>query len=397
MKLLPALLALLATVIHAQQASKFWETQPVMKIGEVVTENTFIIPKVDVSKIRKQPYELPAGLKWDDVDVNNGRQREELYTLLSENYVEDNDHLFRFDYSSKFLQWALTPPGAQKQLNLGVRMKGKLVGFISAIPVQMKVYAKTVKMVEINFLCVHKQLRSKGMTPMLIREIARRVSLQGIMQAAYTAGVVIAKPAAKMSYWHRPLNIKNVVDVGYSRLASNFTLKQTMKLYKLPASTKTPRLVPMQKKHVKAAFDLLTRHLKGYDLAPLYTREEFAHFFLPRQGVVYSYVVEAGNKVSDFVSFYSLPSRVVNQQKKLKEAYSFYNVATSVKLSKLMNDALILAKKAGFDVFTALDVMENKSFLNELQFGMGDASLQYYFYNWKCPDIQPGRVGLVLP
>lgn len=49
-------------------------------------------------------------------------------------------------------------------------------------------------MVEINFLCVHKKLRSKRVAPVLIREITRRVNQQGIFQAVYTAGVVLPKP-----------------------------------------------------------------------------------------------------------------------------------------------------------------------------------------------------------
>lgn len=38
---------------------------------------------------------------------------QEVYTLLSENYVEDDDNMFRFDYSKEFLRWALTPPGEE--------------------------------------------------------------------------------------------------------------------------------------------------------------------------------------------------------------------------------------------------------------------------------------------
>lgn len=49
-------------------------------------------------------------------------------------------------------------------------------------------------MVEINFLCVHKKLRSKRVAPVLIREITRRVHLTGLFQAVYTAGVVLPKP-----------------------------------------------------------------------------------------------------------------------------------------------------------------------------------------------------------
>eukprot|EP00955_Chlamydomonas_euryale_P067863 359952-Chlamydomonas_euryale.AAC.3 len=74
-------------------------------------------------------------------------------------------------------------------------------------------------MVEINFLCVHKKLRSKRLAPVLIKEITRRVNQADIWQAAYTAGVLIPKPIATCRYWHRSLNPKKLIDVGFSRLA----------------------------------------------------------------------------------------------------------------------------------------------------------------------------------
>ena len=48
----------------------------------------------------------------------------------------------------------------------------------------------------------------------------------------------------------------------------------------------------------------------------------------------------------------------------------------------------------GFDVFNALDLMENKEFLEKLKFGIGDGNLQYYLYNWRCPQMNPHQVGL---
>ena len=52
--------------------------------------------------------------------------------------------------------------------------------------------------------------------------------------------------------------------------------------------------------------------------------------------------------------------------------------------------------QADFDVFNALDLMENTEFLEKLKFGIGDGNLQYYLYNWKCPAMNPNKVGLVL-
>ena len=86
--------------------------------------------------------------------------------------------------------------GSLKEWHCGVRVikSNKLVGFISAVPANIRMYNKEKNMVEINFLCVHKKLRSKRLAPVLIREITRRVNIQGIFQAVYTAGVVLPKP-----------------------------------------------------------------------------------------------------------------------------------------------------------------------------------------------------------
>ena len=61
-----------------------------------------------------------------------------------------------------------------------------------------------------------------------------------------------------------------------------------------------------------------------------------------------------------------------------------------------MKEALILAKNLNVDVFNALNIFDNASFLEDLKFGQGDGNLQYYLYNWKCPDVPTDKVGLVL-
>ena len=65
------------------------------------------------------------------------------------------------------------------------------------------------------------------------------------------------------------------------------------------------------------------------------------------------------------VSFYALPSSVLGNDKHslLREAYCWYLFADTTTLPDLLNDALILAKRLDFDVFNALDVLENDTFL----------------------------------
>lgn len=81
---------------------------------------------------------------------------------------------------------------------------------------------------------------------------------------------------------------------------------------------------------------------------------------------------------------------------KLSAVYSYYHVATSMPFEELMMNALVLAKKENADVFNALDLASNGPVLRPLKFGEGDGFLQYYLYNWKCPQLESKDVGLVL-
>lgn len=97
---------------------------------------------------------------------------------------------------------------------------------------------------EINFLCIHKKLRSKRLAPLLIKEITRRVNLSNVWQAVYTAGVVLPKPVATCRYWHRSINPRKLVDVGFSHLSERSTMSRLIKLNKLPEKPVTPGKIP---------------------------------------------------------------------------------------------------------------------------------------------------------
>lgn len=378
---------------------KFWNTQPVLQYDEKAEEVGPIEVKT-VEQVSAQPYALPSSFVWSDCNLDDQKELDEVYQLLSENYVEDDDNMFRFDYSREFLKWALQPPGYLPQLHVGVRTSaGKLVGFITGIPAKIRVYEKVVDMVEINFLCVHKKLRSKRLAPVLIKEITRRVNRTNVWQAVYTAGVVLPKPVSRNRYFHRSLNPNKLIDIGFSQLPVNKTRAMMVKKHALPNQPKTAGFRVMTAADVPQAHQLLSDYLKSFKLGQVFSQEEFHHLLLPRDGVVNSFVVaRPDGKITDFVSFYTLPSHVIKhpKHKTLKAAYSYYNVSTATPWTQLMSDALIAAKQLDFDVFNALNVMENSKFFEELKFGPGDGHLQYYVYNFRCPEMQPQDMGLVL-
>jgi len=106
-------------------------------------------------------------------------------------------------------------------------------------------------------------------------------------------------------------------------------------------------------------------------------------------------------RITDFFSFYSLPSTVINNIKypMLEAAYLYYygtdTTLTSQddekllhkRLMSLIGDALVVATEANFDVFNALTLMDNVPILKDLKFAEGDGFLNFYLYNWRTPSL----------
>lgn len=475
----------------AQESSAlghFWCTQPVMQPDSADAERVGPMDVVKtVDDIPVDPIAIPSTLEWWTPDMKNSDDINVVYELLRDNYVEDNESMFRFNYSEDFLRWAMTPPGYDPNWHIGVRRKrdNSLVGFVSGVPLKMRMgtpkhmldkekegeseknvngekrtkeeedehYLQPRTICEINFLCVHKTLRSKRLAPILIREVTRRVNRKNIWQAIYTAGKVLPTPFATARYYHRNLDPEKLVSIGFSGMPPRFQkfqnpMSMLKRFYQLPRDTVTRGLRPMEPRDVPQVTQLLHSKLATYDVGPVFTEEEVAHYLLPHDGVLISYVVEQGasggaaadgntsgkrrgdgkkqqqhdnsqqNKdntastkkdnghdnsrkngcITDFFSFYLLPSTVIGNSKHsiLNAVYVYYHVAQSVSLTQLMNDLLIVAQQKGFDVCNLVGVQENEDFINDLKFGVGDGCLHYYFYNWSYPPIKPSRVGLFM-
>lgn len=55
-----------------KQEWKFWQTQPVPTIGTKIDTSNIgpIEPNKTIDDLRQEPYKLPDGFSWDDIDIN---------------------------------------------------------------------------------------------------------------------------------------------------------------------------------------------------------------------------------------------------------------------------------------------------------------------------------------
>lgn len=223
----------------------------------------------------------------------------------------------------------------------------------------------------------------------------------------------------RFRYFHRTLNVHKLVDIGFTFVPRNMTLARMTRLQKLASTPQLGKagLREMQDKDIPQVAELFTHYYERFTMAPIMTLEELRHQFLSGLGdgpapkdwqgkrerqVVWAYVVEVyiclyyyirnrllttlqnpeTHKITDFFTFYSLPSTIIRSEKYnlLEAAYMFYYASDVAfqdgsyedgrlkkRLEELIGDALIIANGAGFDVFNSLTLMDNCEFLKELK------------------------------
>jgi glycylpeptide N-tetradecanoyltransferase len=86
-------------------SNKFWPTQPEPQVDDNWQAEEGPIEVMNRDKVPKKPDPLIDGLEWTTLDLENDNELQELYGLLTNHYVEDQDEMFRLNYSTAFLNW----------------------------------------------------------------------------------------------------------------------------------------------------------------------------------------------------------------------------------------------------------------------------------------------------
>ena len=347
---------------------EFWNKQPVPQ-DKIVFKNDGEINSSRELRYEKNP--LPEGYEWSSCTID------ELCIFLKENYIRDD--FFEFHYSKELIEWAIYPPGYRDEWNLAIREKesNKLIAFISGIPLDVCVNKKIIQMLQINFLCVSKHLRDTKFTPILIGELKRRMNLQNRWQAVYTVVKHLPTPIAKVTYWHRLINVNKLNKLRFSDAREQ--------AYRIIG---TSQFREMNENDIPRVTKMLQEHLKKFKLSLNIDESYVRHWILPRKDTVYTYL---SDEKDQFATFYSLDYVHKQSGETIKQAYTFYNVGNCLK------DAIIMARNRGFDVYNCVNVGVDDDELREHKFMEGTGYNHYYLWNWKInEEIKPKDIGFIM-
>lgn len=368
-----------------------------------------------VASERTSPRPLPAGLSVQELQQQDNN--DELQAMLEDHYVEDPSGTFRFAYSSDFLRWALSGPNSNPEY-LHIRIVDdttkELVAFLSATPMTLQVtksnnitgvccdvdgQQQKYDAALVDFVCVTSEHRGKGVCRWMYSEAARRCERVGINVLFCSSGNRLITAVASPRFYHLMMDGPFWIECMF---AAPPRFGQTIEelyppLPPLPLASSHQSLRLLTCNDVAAARELFNAHVSDaknqYILSTMFVSDaHFAHTFLPRPGVVTTFVRDGGTRPEDLISFYFIDTLVLGdcpaQGKYIRTAYLFYTVATTCSRRDLLLEAVYcLKERAAIDgavhVINALPTMgvTGEDTLQPLGFGPGTGVLHYYLYN----------------
>lgn len=371
---------------------KFWNTQPVTKFKENVMIDTEF--QNNNTNISNQPDALPEGFEWVNYDFSKSEDKQKVSTFLSKFYGLDVNAEFSKQYNENYLEWV---SAGRTYVALGVEHKLAPMGFIYGYVQKTQVNRKKLDVVEVSLACIHPKLRYKHLLPRLITELRRQFNLLGYNYGTFSTSNYLSKPFCSSVVWNRIISAKILLESGFVKLDKSITLEAVKKSSYLPDEPTfgNYEFKKIEESHVDQTYDLFNRYIDKYNIHPIFTKEEFKREFFDNK-FISTYVVEDENGyVIDFVSYYTLNTSVLvknDKHKNIKRGYLYYYTCQNLTPYKLLQNILIIAKKYGVDVFTALDNMENMNVLRELGFDETPTTQHQYMYNIKIPTLQNTQI-----
>ena len=346
--------------------------------------------------LTEENINLSDNFIWYDINPKSDTDINDLYKFLYDNYNDTGDK-FGLHYTIELLQWYLSNPNYFTNLFLVVKYKEKIVGSVIGIPITMSIFDKIDTFIYISFLCINKKLRSKSLCGIMTKKIIQRVYLNNLKYIYFASSLLLPAPIHYTIYYHRVLNIKKMVNIGFMSKPPEVSMKSFEQLYKT-IDKLTLNLQKINENDIPKCTQQLNEFNKKYKIHQIYTEEEFKYNYLPRINTNDSYVYIKDNNILAFVSVVYLKSRIFNNN-----TYSDYDIAQICNyfynddniFIEMISNILLLMKQKNIDCVYCLDQMDNNLFIDNLQFKKGTGKLYFYIWNKQIDTFTNKDISLI--
>lgn len=404
----------------------------------------FHMPIPDNYDGRASAVGLPKGYEWVAIDPKRPADLQRLTCFLAANALEDKEENFKLGWTSAHVERQLqyrVPPELEREarakkeavekkiegdglelppLYVAVQASNtqKLVAFVAAIPVRLRLWHKVRQVYMVRQLCVFEKLRSMRVARVLIKELSRRIHLACKQQVGFAprvsnekdgseAEAVECLPAfftlgvhmpfrflTEFAAYHRTLNHAKMTQAGFSPTIS----AEESGVSHLGSIL--PNLLPLLPTDLPLVFPFVSSFFERFKIAISYNGAHFAHRYLPRDGYTFSYVLWSSSSPSPlrkpigFFSFSELHYDMSAPDAPVKQIrIAYVDVIFPVDNLSLIKSLILIAHQLGFDEVEIGGNMEHLPLIieryPELMFKPGTGRALHYIHNWMCDEIEP--------
>jgi len=368
----------------------FWKTQPVNVI-ETSTHKQILSEEDLLTKIAADLEASKIKLDYTVYQTFTEKVISETLDFINNNYV--GSETSQLIYSRPLLEYYL-----KDGLLIHFHAKGKtdkIVGSIIGKKRQLHLFNKTEQVIDVNFLCLIKNLRNLHLAPYLIGVLTKETVLRlNISLACYTIGADIKSPRfGSKSMYHRPVHLTNLMKEGFmpkpppSNLERQFGPQKDT--YPVTYLNNTRNGLDIDKLNSI----VVNYFLKTYDIFDYKSLEEI--FSNP---YFHTFIFGDPSNPSDILTFYRIDILDPKTGGKYKNGYLYLNMVKSDEpshIKKLFDSAAkYCSTNDVLDMFTLTDIFKNMDY-NKIHFVNGTGALNYYMFNMTIPKIDNHKNGLI--
>jgi glycylpeptide N-tetradecanoyltransferase len=357
----------------------FWDKQLIVhnnnnnneNENENENENDYVEIEIPVI-LPDCPYKLPKYYEW-----YNTPSIEELYTFINEHY--NKDILYSLRYSFEYLNWY------KKDLIICVKTNENIVGCIIGTIENIIIQNKEKKCVFINFLCVHKKLRKKRLSTILIKEITRQISKLNIYIAMYYSSSKLHLPLVQSNIFYYFVNVPKVIKTDFYEIPNTYKrckvpVKTLTKYYNI--STIEHNMIPFTEEYIFDVLSLFNNYFEKFTIHIDFNKYNIKQL-LYQENIIYSYI---SNDKTEFISFYLVP--IQTNTELLYNVITLYLISNDYEL--LFKKLYTIVKELNFDIISIYNIMDNNKLIEKYNFEKGQMLYQY-IYNFKHKELKPNE------
>jgi len=325
----------------------YWRKQPVMRHSLFTHKEGQIKNPKDVDT---DSLKLTQGESWVVVGTDVLRR------FLNENYTST--------YNEDYLKWILSCPGKAEGCSIGLlNSDGELIGTITGRPISMYLKGNIKRGFYVDFLCVRNDLRTRGYAPHLINRLIKTWKDRDLEICVFYKDTkpLPIEAICELSYW------------GAMAPAADQMRGLTVKKYEKQGY----KIFPLSNQTVDQALIFLSNHLVKYRVHQDLSKQQFVHLFMPKKGLVYTYLLFHRNELIGFSNF------VIESDDRKTSRIVYHITKSRSKDHAIVHDNLLMTKlsRRKLNCIYMLDLPCHRSLIRTTKASRLDRTY-YHLYNY---------------